>query len=692
MNYYCFFTNNNSKAFPFSIYSTRMSQKKIKSKIDSTKNVEYSETRILNRDDIQYETTIYETDILDMPVAICLGKIDYTYNYRNVVYLPIYLMRGDTVRSQIGVYEMRLDELIHYSRNGIINNEMIIANVDPLLYSFADKGYIEAAGSDPKLYFEVESKGLTPDEVNESSEESKVTDLQVKSPIVTNTSTAPIFELDKHIDIPKLLKEELKPERGHFNDSGSMPWIQKFMESHDFRIVKTTGDGDCFFTAIQKAFHQIGQNTTVPKLRQVVADSLNVDIFEQYSVLYNMYVSEVAESESNIEKSTKAIMSLKRRYRNIPETNKEARQAILAEVKSINEKIDGYKSDLVSAKQNRSEYSFMTDVKTLDDLRVAVQDKDYWADEHAITVLEQRLNTKFIILSEKSFRAKSLDSVMQCQVSASRSDAVLANPDYYIMMSYTGDHYDLISYKDKNIFVFSEVPYIVKTLIVNKCIERNAGTFGLIPDFLRFQERKGINIDSAVEDTPKSSNPAVDATTVFMFHKTSAHEKPGKGSGESIELPNILKYGELSKIKDWRRMLADEMPTTFALDGKRWQTVTHYILASQFKAHSAFFSQFSLDSDSELSKDLDTAAGASSKTGMYKKTQLRPKEIKPDPQFFEGRDKEARTAALNAKFRESPDANKVLILTRDATLKHFIRGSPAETDDLLMEVRRGLSK
>lgn len=695
MNYYCFFTNNNSKAFPISIYSTRMSLKKIKSKIDSTKKVEYSETRVLNRDDIQHETTIYETDILGMPVAISLGRPDYTYNYRNVVYFPIYLMRGDVVRSQIGVYELRLDELIRYSRNGIINMEMIIADIDPLLYSFADNEYIAASGSDPKLYFDVASP-KTPDDVlqeEEPSEESKVTDLQVRSPIVAAAaSISPLFELDKHADIPKLLKEELKPERGHFNDNGSVPWIQKFMESHDFRIVKTTGDGDCFFTAIQKAFHQIGQNTTVPKLRQAVADSLNVDIFEQYSLLYNMYVSEVAESESNIEKSNKAIMSLKRRYRNIPETNKEARQAIIAEIKSINEKIDGYKADLVSAKQNRGEYSFMTDVKTLDDLRVAVQDKGYWADEHAITVLEKRLNTKFIILSEKSFRAKSLDSVMQCQVSGARSDSALANPDYYIMLSYTGDHYDLISYKDKNIFVFSEIPYIVKTLIVNKCIERNAGTFGLIPDFLRFQERKGISIDSAVEDTPNASNPAVDATTVFMFHKTSAHEKPGKGSGESIELANIPKYGELSKIKDWRRALADETPTIFTLDGKRWQTVTHYILASQFKSHSAFFGQFSLDSDSDLSKDLEVATGASSKTGMYKKTQLRPKEIKPDPQFFEGRDKEARTAALNAKFRENADANKVLILTRDATLKHFIRGSPAETDDLLMEVRRGLSK
>jgi hypothetical protein len=63
--------------------------------------------------------------------------------------------------------------------------------------------------------------------------------------------------------------------------------------------------------------------------------------------------------------------------------------------------------------------------------------------------------------------------------------------------------------------------------------------------------------------------------------------------------------------------------------------------------------------------------------------------VKPDPQFFEGRHKEARLAALNAKFRAD---GKIITLTGDATLKHFIRGSPAETDDLLMEVRRDLAK
>ena len=122
-------------------------KKKIKSVIDRTKQVEYYESRELNHDDIKYETTIYDTDILGNPVAICLGKANYMFQYKNIVHFPVYLMRGDVIRSQIGLYEIYLDNLIEYSQSGVINAEQIIARNKPLLYSFANDAYIEASGS-----------------------------------------------------------------------------------------------------------------------------------------------------------------------------------------------------------------------------------------------------------------------------------------------------------------------------------------------------------------------------------------------------------------------------------------------------------------------------------------------------------------------------------------------------------------
>ncbi len=668
------------------------SKTKLKSKIDKTKQVEYYESRKLNQDDIKYETTIYETDILGKTVAICLGRANYLFQYKNIVYFPIYLMRGDVIRSQIGVYEIYLDNLIEYSHNGSVDHEQVIAKNAPLLYSFVNEDYIIASNSSAVAKTQElteASSQIIPvgTESKEEENEPKVTDLLFKPKVAPDTYD--IFEFDKSAHIPEMLKEEMKPDNTPFNDTPSASWIQKFMESYDYRIISIPGDGDCFFTSVMKAYAQIGKRTTVDILRRVVADSANADVFQSYSNLYRMYVTEEAELESNIGKTAKMITDLRRRYKNIPETKKEERQTVYAEIVALNKKQQTYKLDLVTATKNKNEYIFMENVDLLKDMRVAMRDSKYWADEIAISALENALNTKFIILSNSSYKMGDEDAVLKCQTSVSKNDSRVINPDYYIMLSYTGNHYELISYKNKSIFEFTEIPYKVKALIVNKCIEKNDGTFGLIKDFINFQERLGIEVEPEAH-TPLSQNVQdIDDSTVFMFHKTSAHEKPGKGSGETIKPENISKYAELARIKDWRRLLADEATTPFKLDGKSWQTVEHYYQGSQFKkGFPDFYKLFSLDSDHEISKDVDKAIAAGSKTGMYKKTLMRPKTTKPDPDFFtNGRNNVERATALLAKFQTNAEARRVLVLTHDAVLKQFVRGTPAEPDELLMEVR-----
>lgn len=668
------------------------SKTKLKSKIDKTKQVEYYESRKLNQDDIKYETTIYETDILGKTVAICLGRANYLFQYKNIVYFPIYLMRGDVIRSQIGVYEIYLDNLIEYSHNGSVDHEQVIAKNAPLLYSFVNEDYIIASNSSAVAKTQElteASSQIIPvgTESKEEENEPKVTDLLFKPKVAPDTYD--IFEFDKSAHIPEMLKEEMKPDNTPFNDTPSASWIQKFMESYDYRIISIPGDGDCFFTSVMKAYAQIGKRTTVDILRRVVADSANADVFQSYSNLYRMYVTEEAELESNIGKTAKMITDLRRRYKNIPETKKEERQTVYAEIVALNKKQQTYKLDLVTATKNKNEYIFMENVDSLKDMRVAMRDSKYWADEIAISALENALNTKFIILSNSSYKMGDEDAVLKCQTSVSKNDSRVINPDYYIMLSYTGNHYELISYKNKSIFEFTEIPYKVKALIVNKCIEKNDGTFGLIKDFINFQERLGIEVEPEAHTPPSQNVQDIDDSTVFMFHKTSAHEKPGKGSGETIKPENISKYAELARIKDWRRLLADEATTPFKLDGKSWQTVEHYYQGSQFKkGFPDFYKLFSLDSDHEISKDVDKAIAAGSKTGMYKKTLMRPKTTKPDPDFFtNGRNNTERATALLAKFQTNAESRRVLVLTHDAVLKQFVRGTPAEPDELLMEVR-----
>ena len=679
------------RVFQNNIYSMA-SKTKLKSKIDKTKQVEYYELRTLNQDDIKYETTIYETDILGKTVAICLGRANYLFQYKNIVYFPIYLMRGDVIRSQIGVYEIYLDNLIEYSHNGSVDHEQVIAKNAPLLYSFVNDQYIVASGSTSANAAKMpetipESKSPIQLIEEEESHKPKATDLLFKPKVAPDTYD--IFEFDKSAHIPEMLKEEMKPDTTPFHDTTSASWIQKFMESYDYRIISIPGDGDCFFTSVMKAYAQIGKRTTVDILRRVVADSADADVFQSYSNLYHMYITEEAELESNIEKTSKMITDLRRRYKNIPETKKEERQTVYAEIVGLNKKQQTYKLDLATATKNKNEYIFMENVDSLKDMRVAMRDSKYWADEIAISALENALNTKFIILSEGSYKMGDEDAVLKCQTSASKDASRVINPDYYIMLSYTGNHYELVSYKNKSIFEFTEIPYKVKALIVNKCIEKNDGTFGLIKDFIHFQERLGIEVEVGDSSPNINAVAELDNSTVFMFHKTSAHDKPGKGSGETINPENISKYAELARIKDWRRLLADEATTPFKLDGKSWQSVEHYYQGSQFKkGFPDFYKLFSLDSDHEISKDVEKAIAAGSKTGMYKKTLLRPKSTKADPDFFaNGRNNVERATALMAKFQTNEEARRVLVLTRDAVLKQFVRGTPAEPDELMMEVR-----
>ena len=41
------------------------------------------------------------------------------------------------------------------------------------------------------------------------------------------------------------------------------------------------------------------------------------------------------------------------------------------------------------------------------------------------------------------------------------------NPDYYIVLSYDGSHYQLISYRERELFTYEEIPYSIKELILN---------------------------------------------------------------------------------------------------------------------------------------------------------------------------------------------------------------------------------
>jgi hypothetical protein len=123
-------------------------------------------------------------------------------------------------------------------------------------------------------------------------------------------------------------------------------------------------------------------------------------------------------------------------------------------------------------------------IDTLEKFRAYIKTSNFWVDSWAIGVLERRLNFKIIILSERSYDDGSLDSVIDCgEIDKKIQDSGVFNPDFYIMTTHSGDHYRIVTYKDKRIFKLQEIPFFIKNLVINKCLERNAGPFYVIPEF-----------------------------------------------------------------------------------------------------------------------------------------------------------------------------------------------------------------
>jgi hypothetical protein len=310
--------------------------------------------------------------------------------------------------------------------------------------------------------------------------------------------------------------------------------------------------------------------------------------------------------------------------------------------------------------------------------------------------LEKKLNIKLLIFSEEHYVSGDEKSVFQCGQLNDEDLERQGNfqPNFYIMTTYSGNHYRLISYKNKYIFKFSEVPYDVKIQVVIKCMERNAGPYYIIQDFRNFKSRIGVDPDEGFvhDDESEDKHLNYDKDVVFMYyHRSNPAPKAGKGSNESITDAKMGEYSDLNlKInQDWRKKMDDYWIAEFTLDGMKWSSVEHYYQGSKFKNKRPDFTKlFSLDSGSDISKDIVLAREAGSKPA----NKLRPSDVKIDPDFYGGRNEMEREKAVYAKFTQNIDLRNILLATKDAKLMKYISKSPPEKDVIIMRVRNKIQK
>ena len=669
-------------------------------------DVSYPELKSVDSGDLKTEANLYQIEIKDVDVIIAVGNAKNTFEDKNIFYFPIYLVKNNNKVIQIGLYEIEATNYINYLDD--FNNLDVEKLDEPLIYNFVTKDMLEKIrlvpdvplirkeGVDKEEGEIIESEELQNEELIDNKEE-KNEELKIETYDIPK-EREDIFILTKGIPLPPLLAEEslkkAKDIREKYKESLSENWIQKFMENNYYSITDNEGGGDCLFATIRDAFSSIAQQTSVNKIRKKLSDEADEKIFMNYKEQYDMYNQNIIEETNKIKELAIEYTKIREKFNNTLDRNeKKFFSEEAKKVKSVHDKLIEEKK--VTA-QIMSEYKFMKGIDTIDKFKKKIRSCEFWAETWAISTLERILNIKFIILSSESYKSDDHKNIMQC---GQLNDEYLENkgvfyPEFYIMLDYTGSHYKLVGYKKKTIFKFQEIPYDIKKLIVDKCLEKNAGVFSLIPDFQKFKSTLQKNvIREGQYDFQELSEAKLrgmyDDNTVFVFYsKSNDKPLPGKGSGEKISGDKIKDFSNLATIPQWRKKLDDFWLQPFTLDNHKWSSVTHYYQGSKFKKmHPDFYLSFSLDSGTELSKDPEMAKAAGSKNGKFKGELLRPIEASIDPDFFGKRNKQELYNAQYAKFTQNEDLKALLLATRDAKLTHYKKGSPAEVLDDLMIIR-----
>ena len=474
------------------------------------------------------------------------------------------------------------------------------------------------------------------------------------------------------------------------------------MKSNKYSILDNEGGGDCFFAVLRDGLKTQKIDVSVKTIREKLANEVDDEVFNNYKEFFSIYYGGLKKSQEKIKEFKRKHLLLKKMIGGTSDGNDK--------IKLLNE-AKGNFSNLSSALDESKEFEdltqemeFMKDVNSIEDLKNVIKKVagNYWADSWAVTTLERLYNVKFIILSKKHFDDGESENVLQCgEADKKLQEKQIFEPDFYIITDYIlGIHYKLITYdknSNKGAFKFKELPYKIKELVLEKCLEKCAGPFALIPDFKEFANCNNIKINPKIDekyeslvDKPKSN--LYDKSIIIQIYNKSKHDKVGEGSGESItpELKtskNVLELNNKKKYPEWRKKLDNDfLVANLVIEGNEWSSIKHYILGSRFSNLPDIYNKFM--KNGEFGVNIENANKLYN--SIKNKKEFKEKIISDEE--FDKNLSGLLEKALYSKFTQNEELKNILLLTQDALINVYKPGKGASEANELMKVRQLLGK
>ena len=746
----------------------------VKSKLNT--HINYHEYSHLEEEDFNYNTPLFQVQLLRDPqkVVIGLGQLNYHFAKRySVVYAPIYLFNAEMeFMKQVGVYEMPSNQ-VKMDESG----DLDIHKLAPLLYGFVNTELLRksrvkkgdaaaavkpAAGRATEVNEIKKSLGKPPQPIPATAPAPASTDADGDDSSSDDDNDTAAYDATFGLDarqkhllsgasiLPLQTKEQSELERRQYKPNPATDlWIQTYLRNKYFNFIDNEGGSDGFFAVIRDALLTQGRTTTILELRRQLSDEVTDEVFRGYREKFALYHGITRTQTRETKELVNTYNDYKRRISSVHERAQQ--QLMIAGAKKLVVEHNMKHDEMKYTKLLSSQYDYMREVRSTQQLKERMMTSLYWPDAWAIATMERVLNMKFVLFSRDAYDAGDIDNVLQCDngaggggggggggVDADIHKRGIFEPTAYILIgkgtslttstTTPGGHharsrsprsnnnrildstYTLITYKTHGVLAFSEVPYDIKLLITTKCLETQAGAFCLIPQFKLFQRELGIRIDEIPNESLDELMEEVHTATSGMGDRNGAHlytpdivfqfyansnpnALPGMGAGEKIPETEKIHFHKLTAFDNWRRKLSNFWNEPFMLDGHTWQDVEHYYQGSKFKNNNRdFYLKFSLDSRSELSSDAVIAKAAGSKSGkLANRGIIRPPNISIDPDFFNhGRSEREMENAMFAKFSQNKNLKDMLLATRNAKLVHYQRGARPEVYHQLMRVRHKL--